>query len=71
VRKAQETAAGQGVAVVSAAVPGQGVFEAVESQMIEVLGDPSEQIEEELKLEGEEAPAGVTKEEEERRRRRQ
>jgi hypothetical protein len=39
--------------------------------MIEVLGDPSEQIEEELKLEGEEAPAGVTKEEEERRRRRQ
>ena len=71
VRKAQETAAGQGVAVVSAAVPGQGVFEAVESQMIEVLGDPSEQIEEELKLEGEEAPAGVTKEEEERRRRKQ
>jgi hypothetical protein len=71
VKKAQETAAGQGVAAVSAAVPGQGVFEAMESQMIEVLGDPSEQIEEELKLEGEEAPVGATKEEEERRRRRQ
>jgi len=70
VKKAQETAAGATVAAVSAAVPGEGVFEAVESQMIEVLGDPSEQIEEELKLEEEEAPVGAPEEEEKRRRRR-
>jgi hypothetical protein len=68
VKRAQETAAGASVAAVSAAVPGQGVFEAVASQMIEVLGDPSEQIEEELKLEGEEPAADAAKEEERRRR---
>jgi hypothetical protein len=66
--------AGQNVAAVLANPAGQEVFEAVESQIIETLGDPSQQIEEELRLEEEDVAPGETdadkeKEEEEKRRR--
>jgi hypothetical protein len=43
---------------------GQSAFEPVESQMIEVVGDPSEQIEEELRLEEGVTPEACTKEKE-------
>jgi hypothetical protein len=62
-RKAQETGVGQQVSAVSATVPGQEVFEAVESQILEVIGDPSEQIEEELRLEEEDVPTKLKLEE--------
>jgi hypothetical protein len=65
-----DTAAGAAVSDLLTNPAGQEVFEAVESQMIETLGDPSEQIEEELRLEDEDLPQDDKQKEEELKRRR-
>jgi hypothetical protein len=59
--------AGQTVAAIVASAQAQSAFEAVESQIIEVVGDPSEQIEEELRMDEEVSPSD-SKDEEERKR---
>ncbi|MFA5028881.1 MAG: hypothetical protein WC713_13500, partial [Candidatus Methylomirabilota bacterium] len=66
----QESTAGSEISSVLKNPAGEEVFEAVESQMIEVLGDPSEQIEEELQFEEEDGGGGPTDQDEEERRRR-
>ena len=63
------TQGGQAVAAISASAQAQSAFEAVESQIIEVVGDPSEQIEEELRMD-EEVPPSDSKEDEERKQKR-
>jgi hypothetical protein len=59
--------AGQAVAAISASAQAQSAFEAVETQIIEVVGDPSEQIEEELRLDEGVSPCD-SKDAEERKR---
>ncbi|MCX5734160.1 MAG: hypothetical protein NTW68_07530, partial [candidate division NC10 bacterium] len=61
--------AGQAVAAISASAQAQSAFEAVESQIIEVVGDPSEQIEEELRMDEEVSPSD-SKEDDERKQKR-
>jgi hypothetical protein len=61
--------AGEAVAAISASAQAQSAFEAVESQIIEVVGDPSEQIEEELRMDEEVSPSPCdSKDEDERKR---
>jgi hypothetical protein len=61
--------AGQAVAAIAASAQAQSAFEAVESQIIEVVGDPSEQIEEELRMDEEVPPSDSTDEEERKKKR--
>jgi hypothetical protein len=45
----RRTVAGQALSIAALTIPDKSIFEATESNIIEVVGDPMEQIEEEFR----------------------